>query len=85
MVIKHLQEVVKKAEQASATNHKLKRMGQSRKKLLEKKLDELETREQTYKTVTMKVDPLERSGKIPLEVNHLTFHRISSGRRCHCP
>lgn len=72
--IKHLQEVVKKAEQASATNHKLKRMGQSRKKLLEKKLDELETREQTYKTVTMNVDPLERSGKIPLEVNHLTFH-----------
>ena len=72
--IKHLQEVVKKAEQASATNHKLKKMGESRRKMLEKKLGELETREQTYKTVTMKVDPLERSGKIPLEVNHLTFH-----------
>ena len=40
--IKKLEEVVKKAEQASATNHKLKKMGQSRKKLLEKKLDELE-------------------------------------------
>lgn len=72
--IKHLQEVVKKIEQASATNHKLKKMGQSRKKMLEKKLDELETREQTYKTVAMNVEPLERSGKIPLEVNHLTFH-----------
>ena len=72
--IKHLEEVVKKAEQASATNHKLKKMGQSRKKLLEKKLEELESREEKYKTVTMKVDPLERSGKIPLEVNHLTFH-----------
>lgn len=72
--IKKLEEVVKKAEQASATNHKLKKMGQSRKKLLEKKLDELETREEKYKTVTMKVDPLEKSGKIPLEVENLTFH-----------
>jgi len=72
--IKHLQEVVKKAESASRTNHNIKRLGQSRKKMLEKKLDELETREETYKAVTMKIDPLERSGKIPLEVNHLTFH-----------
>ena len=72
--IKHLQEVVKKAESASRTNHNIKRLGQSRKKMLEKKLEELETREETYKAVTMKVEPLERSGKIPLEVNHLTFH-----------
>ena len=72
--IKHLQEVVKKAESASRTNHNIKRLGQSRKKMLEKKLDELETREETYKAVTMKIDPLERSGKIPLEVNHVTFH-----------
>ena len=72
--IKHLQEVIKKAESASRTNHNIKRLGQSRKKMLEKQLDELETREETYKAVTMKIDPLERSGKIPLEVNHLTFH-----------
>lgn len=72
--IKHLQEVVKKAESASRTNHNIKRLGQSRKKMLEKKLEELETREETYKAVTMKIEPLERSGKIPLEVNHLTFH-----------
>ena len=44
--IKHLQEVVKKAESASRTNHNIKRLGQSRKKMLEKKLDELETREE---------------------------------------
>lgn len=72
--IKQLQEVVDRAEQASRTNHKLKKMGQSRKKLLDKKLEELETVEEKYKTVTMKVEPLERSGKVPIEVNHLTFH-----------
>ncbi len=72
--IKKLQEVVRKAESATATNHNLKRLGQSRKKMLEKKLEELETREEKYKAVTMEVEPLEKSGKIPLEVNHLTFH-----------
>lgn len=72
--IKHLQEVIKKAESASRTNHNIKRLGQSRKKVLAKKLEELETREEKYKTVTMKVEPLEKSGKIPLEVEHLTFH-----------
>lgn len=72
--IKHLEEVVSKIDQASATNHKLKKMGKSRKKTLEKKLAELETREEKYKTVKMEVEPLEKSGKIPLEVKHLTFH-----------
>ena len=72
--IKELTEVVKKAEQASRTNHNLKRLGQSRKKMLDKKLEELETRDTKYKTVSMKVEPLEKSGKIPIEVEHLTFH-----------
>ena len=72
--IKKLEEVVKRAESASRTNHNLKRLGESRKKMLEKKLDELETREEKYKTVTMKVEPKENSGRIPLEVKHLTFH-----------
>ena len=72
--IKRLEEVVKKAESASRTNHKLKRLGESRKKMLEKKLDELETRDEKYKRVTMKVEPKEVSGKIPIEVKHLTFH-----------
>ena len=72
--IKKLEEVVKRAESASRTNHNLKRLGESRKKMLEKKLDELETREEKYKTVTMKVEPKEISGRIPLEVKHLTFH-----------
>lgn len=72
--IKELSEVIKKAEQASRTNHNLKRLGQSRKKMLDKKLEELETRDTEYKTVSMKVEPLEKSGKIPIEVEHLTFH-----------
>ena len=42
--------------------------------MLEKKLDELETRDEKYKRVTMKVEPKEVSGKIPIEVKHLTFH-----------
>lgn len=72
--IKKLEEVVKRAEGASRTNHNLKRLGESRKKMLERKLDELEVREEKYKTVTMKVEPKEVSGRIPLEVKHLTFH-----------
>ena len=72
--IKKLQEVVKKAESASRTNHNLKRLGQSRKKMLEHKLENLEEKEESYKTVKIQIEPLEKSGKIPIEVNHLTFH-----------
>ncbi len=81
--IKKLQEVVKRAESASRTNHNLKRLGQSRKKMLEKKLESLEGREEQYKTVTIPVEPIEKSGKIPLEVNHLTFHYLGEKNLYH--
>ena len=71
--IQKLQDIVKKAEAASRTNHNLKRLGQSRKKMLEKKLDELETKEEKYKLVKIKVEPKETSGRIPLEIKQLTF------------
>ena len=71
--IERLQEIVKRAEQASRTNHKLKRLGESRRIQLEKKLDELETRDKEYKRVNIKIDPLREIGKVPLEVTNLTF------------
>lgn len=71
--IAKLEEIVKRAEQASATNHNLKRLGASRKIQLDKKLSELETRERTYKRVSIKIEPKRRSGNIPLEVSNLSF------------
>ena len=71
--IAKLEEFIKRTEQASATNHKLKRLGASRKKMLESKLAELETRDKTYKRVNMKTTPKREIGKVPLEVTGLTF------------
>lgn len=71
--IAKLEAFIKRTEQASATNHKLKRLGASRKKMLESKLAELETRDKTYKRVNMKTTPNREIGKVPLEVTGLTF------------
>lgn len=71
--IAKLEKIVKKAEQASATNHNLKRLGASRKIQLEKRLSELEVREKSYKRVNMKIEPERRMGRIPLEVTGLSF------------
>lgn len=71
--IEKLQEIVKRAEQASRTNHNLKRLGESRKIQLEKKLKELEKRDREYKRVNIKIEPLREIGKVPLEVTNLTF------------
>lgn len=71
--IKKLEDIVKRADQASRTNHNLKRLGASRKIMLEKKLAELETRDRTYKRVSMRITPHREIGKIPLEVEGLTF------------
>lgn len=71
--IAKLEAFIKRTEQASATNHKLKRLGASRKKMLESKLAELETRDKTYKRVNMKTTPKREIGKVPLEVTRLTF------------
>lgn len=71
--IEKLQEIVKRAEQASRTNHNLKRLGESRKIQLEKKLKELEKRDKDYKRVNIKIEPLREIGKVPLEVSGLTF------------
>ncbi|MCI8498759.1 MAG: ABC-F family ATP-binding cassette domain-containing protein [Bacilli bacterium] len=76
--IKKLEAIVKKAEQASRTNHNLKRLGASRKIQLEKCLNELEMRDKVYNRVKLKIKPNREIGKIPLEVNGLTFRYPNS-------
>lgn len=71
--IAKLESIVKRAEEASATNHNLKRLGASRKIQLEKRKSELEVREKDYKRVNIKIEPEKRMGKIPIEVTGLCF------------
>lgn len=72
--IAKLQEFVKRAQDASRTQHKLKTAGKAKEKLLNKKLENLEVRDKEYKHVKMKINPLSNSGKVPLEVSGLSFH-----------
>lgn len=76
--IKKLQEFVKRADEASRTAHKLKAMGQSKQKLLNKKLEQLETRDKVYGRVKMNIEPTSLSEKIPLSVSNLTFRYPNS-------
>lgn len=71
--IKELSDFVQKANQASRTNHAIKRMGQDRAIKLEKKKQELQTREQVYKRVKMDIKPRREGAQIPLEVRGLSF------------
>ncbi len=72
--IKKLEEIVKRARQASQTNHNLKRLGKDREIKLEKKKAELETRDKIYKRVKMNIEPKNAGAKVPLSVDNLTFH-----------
>lgn len=71
--IKALSDFVQKANQASRTNHALKRMGQERALRLEKKRGELLARDKAYKRVKMDIRPNREGAKTPLEVENLTF------------
>ncbi|MEG1309819.1 MAG: ABC-F family ATP-binding cassette domain-containing protein [Bacilli bacterium] len=71
--IEKLKSFVKKADDASATNHNLKRMGKDRKIKLEKALGELESRDKKYKKVRLNIKPLREGSKIPLKVNDISF------------
>lgn len=71
--IKELSDFVKKANQASRTNHAIKRMGQDRAIKLEKKKQELQVRERVYKRVRMDIKPEREGAQIPLEVTKLSF------------
>lgn len=72
--IEKIKDFVKRASEASATQHKLKKAGKAKEKLLDKKLEQLEIRDKDYKHVKMKISPDKDGGKVPIEVNGLTFH-----------
>ncbi|MEG2010361.1 MAG: ATP-binding cassette domain-containing protein, partial [Oscillospiraceae bacterium] len=71
--IKVLSDFVQKAQQASRTNHHLKRLGIERAAKLEKKNAELQVRDRVYKRVRMDLRPKNEGAKTPLEVENLTF------------
>lgn len=72
--IKRIQEFVERARNAKRSNTALIRQGHVREKMLDRKLEELEIREQEYKKVEMRITPSKQSGKVPLEVQNLSFH-----------
>lgn len=72
--IRELEEFVRRANQASRTNHALKRMGQERALRLEKKRSNMQTRNRIYKRVKMDTRPMREGSLLPLKVENLSFH-----------
>ncbi len=72
--IRELEEFVQRANQASRTNHALKRMGQERALRLEKKRSNMQTRDRIYKRVKMDIRPMREGSLLPLKVENLSFH-----------
>ncbi len=72
--IKELSDFVQRANQASQTNHAIKRMGQERALRLEKRRKELIARDRPYKRVKMDITPKREGALTPLEVERLSFH-----------
>ncbi len=71
--IKRLQEFVARARAAKRSNTALIGMGHQREKVLAKKIAELEQRAPASGRVEMRIDPAKPSGKVPLEVQNLSF------------
>ena len=72
--IRRIEEFVERARNAKRSNTALIRQGHVREKMLDRKLAELELREQEYEHVHLDISPRKQSGKTPLEVQNLTFH-----------
>ena len=72
--IKRIEEFVERARNAKRSNTALIRQGHVREKMLDRKMAELEVREQEYEHVSLNVSPSKQSGKTPVEVQNLTFH-----------
>lgn len=72
--IKELEAFVQRANQASRTNHALKRMGQERALRLEKKRSGLHPCDRICKRVKMDIRPRREGADLPLEVCNLSFH-----------
>ncbi len=72
--IKRIQEFVERARNAKRSNTALIKQGHVREKMLDRKYAELEVREQAFEKVALRILPSKQSGKVPLEVQNLTFH-----------
>lgn len=72
--IKRIREFVIRARNAKRSNYALIRQGHVREKMLDRKLEELEVREQQYQKVEINISPSKQSGKTPLEIQNLSFH-----------
>jgi len=72
--IKRIREFVERARNAKRSNTALIKQGHVREKMLDRKLSELETREQSYQKVAINISPSKTSGKILLEVQNLCFN-----------
>ena len=72
--IKHLQEFVERARAAKRSNYAMIRKGKVREKMLDRRLEELEEREREYEHVSLNIAPSKQSGKVPLEVQNLSFN-----------
>lgn len=72
--IRRMEEFIMRTKAAKRSNTAFIRQGQIREKQLEKKLDSLEVREETYQKVEMNINPSKQSGKTPLELQNVSFH-----------
>lgn len=72
--IKRIREFVERARNAKRSNYALIRQGHVREKMLDRKLEELETREKEYQKVAVSISPSKQSGKTPLELQNISFH-----------
>ncbi len=72
--IKRIQEFVERARNAKRSNTALIKQGHVREKMLDRKYAELEVREQSYQKVALEIVPSKQSGKVPLEIQNLSFH-----------
>lgn len=80
--IKRMEEFVMRTKAAKRSNTAFIRQGQVREKQLEKKLEQLEVREEVYQKIEMNISPSKQSGKTPLEVQNLSF-AYPGGPRLH--
>ncbi|MBQ8234074.1 MAG: ABC-F family ATP-binding cassette domain-containing protein [Bacilli bacterium] len=71
--IEDLKKFIDKANNASRTNHNLKRMGKDRKSKLEHKLNNLTIKDNRYKTMRLNIKSRVDGSKIPLVVDNLNF------------
>ena len=75
--INRIREFVERARNAKRSNTALIKQGHVREKMLDRKLEELETRDLEYKKVDLNLSPRILSGKTPLEVQNLTFSYLT--------